>query len=154
MLPAERYQQAEAGAVLALLHDITERHGYLPAEEVRKGASGLRLPLIQVYSAATFYTSFSFKPLGRYKIQLCEGTACYVRGAAELLQRLRAELGIEPDQTTKDLLYTLKKVHCVGSCGLAPVIRVNNETYGRLGVGDVADILANYQAGEKAEVIS
>jgi NADH:ubiquinone oxidoreductase subunit E len=154
MLPAERYQKAKAGAVLALLHDITERHGYLPAEEVRKAASNLSLPLSQVYGAASFYTSFSFKPLGRYKIHLCEGTACYVRGAAELLQRLRAELGIEPDQTTEDLLYTLKKVHCVGSCGLAPVIRVNNETYGRLGVGDVTDILANYQDGDEAEVIS
>jgi NADP-reducing hydrogenase subunit HndA len=154
MLPAERYQKAKAGAVLALLHDITERHGYLPAKEVRKAASNLSLPLSQVYGAASFYTSFSFKPLGRYKIQLCEGTACYVRGAAELLQRLRAELGIEPDQTTEDLLYTLKKVHCVGSCGLAPIIRVNKETYGRLGVGDVTDILANYQDGEEAEVIS
>ena len=153
MNPAERYQQPKAGAVLALLHDITERHGYLPEAEIRQATANLSLPLSQLYSAATFYTSFSFDPLGRYKLQVCEGTACYVRGAAELIRRLEQELGIKPDQTTEDLLFTLKKVHCVGSCGLAPVIRVDEETYGRLEAGDVASILANYNGRHGGEVL-
>lgn len=144
MLPAEHYRQPEAGAVLSALHDITEKHGYLPAEAVRQAAADLGLPLSQIFSAATFYATFSFKPLGRHKLQVCQGTACYVRGAAVLLEELSRELGIQPDETTSDLLFTLKQVRCVGSCGLAPIIQVDGETYGRLTAADVAGILAGF----------
>lgn len=152
MLPAERYQQPPAGAVLAALHEITVRHGYLPADEIRQAAADLHIPLSQIFSAATFYTAFSFKPLGRHKLQVCEGTACYVRGAAALLSQLAHELGIQPDETTEDLLFTLKRVRCVGSCGLAPVVRVDDTTFGRLAPADLATILAQFQNGETQEV--
>lgn len=152
MIPAEQYRQPQAGAVLAALHDINTRHGYLPGEEVRRAAIELGIPLSQIFSAATFYATFSFKPLGRHKLQVCEGTACYVRGAAALLEQLARELGIEVDQTTEDLLFTLKRVRCVGSCGLAPVLRVNDQTFGRLNPADLGPIVAQFRNGEPVEV--
>jgi len=152
MIPAEKYRQPQAGAVLAALHDITNRHGYLPAEEVRRAAAELGVSLSQIFSAATFYAAFSFKPLGRHKLQVCEGTACYVRGAAVLLEQLAADLGIEVDQTTEDLLFTLKRVRCVGSCGLAPVIRVDEQTFGRLSPTDLGAIVDQFRNGDPAEV--
>ncbi len=152
MIPAEQYRQPQAGAVLAALHDINTRHGYLPGEEVRRAAIELGIPLSQIFSAATFYATFSFKPLGRHKLQVCEGTACYVRGAAALLEQLARELGIEVDQTTEDLLFTLKRVRCVGSCGLAPVLRVNDQTFGRLSPADLGPIVAQFRNGEPVEV--
>jgi NADH:ubiquinone oxidoreductase subunit E len=145
MLPSQRYRQAEAGAVLTTLHEINTRCGYLPADEVRQAAIDLGVPLSVMFSAATFYALFSFKPCGKHKLQVCEGTACYVKGAAQLLARLQSELGIQVDQTTNDLLFTLKRVRCVGSCGLAPVVRVDNETFGRLTIADLESILTKYR---------
>ncbi len=145
MLPSQHYYQPEAGAVLTALHEINIRCGYLPADEIRRAAKDLGVPLSVIYSAATFYALFSFKPCGKHKLQVCEGTACYVKGAAALLAKLQTELGIQVDQTTADLLFTLKRVRCVGSCGLAPVVRVDDETFGRLTAADLAEILARYQ---------
>ncbi len=145
MLPSQHYRQPEAGAVLTALHEINTRCGYLSADEVRRAANELGVPLSVIYSAATFYALFSFKPCGQHKLQVCEGTACYVKGAAALLAELQKELGIQVDQTTDDLLFTLKRVRCVGSCGLAPVVRVDEETFGRLTFADLAEILARYR---------
>jgi NADH-quinone oxidoreductase subunit E len=145
MLPSEHYRQSDAGAVLAALHDITARCGYLPEGEVRQAAAELGVPLSQMFSAATFYATFSFKPCGRHKIQVCEGTACYVKGASALMTKLQTELGIQPDETTDDLAFTLKRVRCVGSCGLAPVVRVDDDTHGRLTPAALSTILAQYQ---------
>lgn len=151
MLPSQHYRQPGAGAVLGALHDINTRHGYLPADEVRRAAIDLGVPLSAIYSAATFYALFSFKPCGRHKLQVCEGTACYVKGAAELLSKLQSELGIKVDQTTNDLLFTLKRVRCVGSCGLAPVVRVDDETFGRLTLADLEAVLAKFRSEAKSE---
>lgn len=145
MLPSEKYRQPSPGAVLSMLHEITMQHGYLPQEALRQAADDLALPLSQLYSAATFYASFSFRPPGKHKLQVCEGTACYIKGAVELLEFLERELDLEPDETTKDLLFSLKKVHCVGSCSLAPVIRVDGETFGRLDIVEVENLLATYR---------
>ncbi len=149
MLPSQHYCQPEAGAVLTALHEINTRCGYLPADEVRQAALNLGVPLSVIYSAATFYALFSFKPCGKHKLQVCEGTACYVKGAAALLAELQKELGIQVDQTTDDLLFTLKRVRCVGSCGLAPVVRVDGETFGRLTTIEMASILTQFRAGDK-----
>ena len=145
MLPSQAYRQPDPGAVLAALHEITARHGYLPADAVRAAAAELSVPLSQMFSAASFYTAFSFRPCGRHKIHVCEGTACYVRGAPELLARLQEELGIAPDETTPDSEFTLKRVRCVGSCGLAPVVRVDEETYGKLTPAGIDEVLARYK---------
>ena len=145
MLPSQHYRPPEAGVVLTALQDITVRRGYLPEDEVRKAAVELGVPLSQMFSAATFYAAFSFKPCGRHKLQVCQGTACYVKGAAALMAQLEAALGIAPDQTTDDLAFTLKTVRCVGSCGLAPIVRVDDETFGRLTPADLDAVLAQYQ---------
>ena len=145
MLPSQYYRQPDAGAVLMALHEINNRRGYLPVDEVRRAALDLGVPLSAVYSAATFYALFSFKPCGKHKLQVCEGTACYVKGGAALLAELQKELGIQVDQTTDDLLFTLKRVRCVGSCGLAPVVRVDEETFGRLTYDELAEILTKYR---------
>ena len=145
MLPAQQYRQPDAGAVLTTLHEINTRCGYLPGAEIRQAALDLGVPLSVIYSAATFYALFSFKPGGQHKVQVCEGTACYVKGAAELLTKLQSELGIQVDQTTDDLLFTLKRVRCVGSCGLAPVVRVDEETFGRLTMDDLEAVLARFR---------
>jgi len=145
MLPSQYYHQPDAGAVLTALHDITARFGYLPEEQVRQAASELGVPLSQMFSAATFYAAFAFKPCGRHKIQVCEGTACYVKGASALMTKLQAELGIKLDETTDDLVFTLKRVRCVGSCGLAPVVRVDDDTHGRLTPAALGKILAQYE---------
>ncbi len=144
MLPSQHYRQPQVGAVLTALHDISARFGYLPEDEVRQAACELGVPLSQMFSAATFYAAFTFKPCGRHKIQVCEGTACYVKGAATLMAKLQSELGIALDETTADLAFTLKRVRCVGSCGLAPVVRVDDDTHGRLTPSALSKILAQY----------
>jgi NADH-quinone oxidoreductase subunit E len=145
MLPSQAYRQPDPGAVLAALHEITARHGYLPADALRQAAAELGVSLSQMFSAATFYAAFSFTPCGRHKIHVCEGTACYVKGSPELLARLRAELGIAPDETTPDNAFTLKRVRCVGSCGLAPVVRVDGDTYGQVRPDALDTVLAGYR---------
>jgi len=145
MLPSQQYRKPQAGAVLAALHEITARHGYLPGDEVRRAAQELGVPLSQMFSAATFYAAFTFKPCGKHKVQVCEGTACYVRGSAALLARLSEQLGITIDETTVDMAFTLKRVRCVGSCGLAPVVRVDEDTYGRVTVDDIEKVLSAYR---------
>jgi NADH:ubiquinone oxidoreductase subunit E len=141
----ERYRQPQPGAVLAALHEISARCGYLPQDELRKSAADLGVPLSLMFSAASFYAAFSFKPCGRHKLQVCEGTACYVKGAAALLRYLSEALEVEPDQSTEDLSFMLKRVRCVGSCGLAPVVRLDEETFGRVTPTEIDEILARYR---------
>jgi NADH:ubiquinone oxidoreductase subunit E len=126
MLPSEHYRQPEAGAVLTALHEITARCGYLPEDEVRKAANDLGVPLAQMFSAATFYAAFSFKPCGRHKIQVCEGTACYVKGATALMSRLAGRAGHRAGRDDgRPGLYTQ-------ACALRWLVRVDDETFGRL----------------------
>jgi NADH:ubiquinone oxidoreductase subunit E len=145
MLPSQQYRQPDSGAVLAALHRVNAACGYLPEAEVREAASELKVPLSQMYSAAAFYAIFSFKPCGRHRLQVCEGTACYVKGSQGLLAHLAAELGLTPETTTDDQTFTLKQVRCVGSCALAPVVRVDNDTFGRVTAADLDKILEAYR---------
>ncbi len=151
MLPSDAYRQPEPGAVLALLHKINRRHGYLPGDEIRRAALELGIPLSQLFGAASFYSAFSFQPHGQNKVEVCEGTACYLRGTAALMASLAQEMGVKPDEITADLLFSLKKVRCVGACGLAPVLRVNEQIFGRLQPSDLASILAGYNARGEPE---
>jgi NADH:ubiquinone oxidoreductase subunit E len=141
----ERYRQPQPGAVLAALHEINARCGYLPQDELRNRAAALEVPLSLMFSAASFYATFSFKPCGRHKLQVCEGTACYVKGAAALLRYISEALGVDPDQSTEDLSFMLKRVRCVGSCGLAPVVRLDEEIFGRVTPTEIDAILAHYK---------
>jgi NADH:ubiquinone oxidoreductase subunit E len=121
-----------AGALLARLHAINAEQGYLPETELRRAAEELGVPLSQLYGAASFYSAFSFQPRGRHSIQVCLGTACYIRGGDRLLEKLESTLGVMPGETTGDGEYTLETAYCFGSCSMAPVIRVDGVPYGRL----------------------
>ncbi len=140
----ERAAIPEGGAVLARLHAINAEHGYLPAEALRQAADELHVPLSQIYGAASFYAAFSFEPRGRHTVQVCQGTACYIRGGDKILDKLESALGVRPGGTTTDRRFTLEAVYCVGSCSMAPVVRVDGDTYGRLKPERVERILKRY----------
>ena len=133
---------------MARLHGINAEHGYLPEEELRGAAKELGAPLSQLYSAASFYSAFSFEPRGRHAIRICQGTACYIRGGDKILEKLKAVLGVKPGETTDDQLFTLETVYCVGSCSMAPVVRVDGDTYGRLKPDHLPRILEKYRGQE------
>jgi NADH-quinone oxidoreductase subunit E len=132
------------GVLLAKLHEINAEHGYIPEDALRDAAEDLGVTLSRLYSAASFYSAFRFKPRGRHSIQVCLGTACYIRGGDKLLEKLEKTLGIKPGETTADGRFTLETVHCVGSCSMSPVMRVEGQTHGRLKVDRLGRILRVY----------
>lgn len=131
--------------VLAALQDAQEIYGYLPMEVQHRVALALDVPLEEVYSVSTFYSMFALEPKGKYHISVCLGTACYVKGADKVLDRFVEKLGIQPEECTADGNFSLTACRCIGACGLAPVLTVNEDVYGRLVPEDVDDILAKYQ---------
>ena len=132
------------GALIPVLHEAQEIYGYLPIEVQTIIAEGLGLSLAEVYGVVTFYAQFSLYPMGKYKIAVCLGTACYVKGSGEILERLKQRLGIDVGECTPDGKFSLEASRCIGACGLAPVLTVNEDVHGRLTVDDVDDILAKY----------
>ena len=117
-------------SLLAMLEEVQGRHRYLPRAVLILISERLDIPLSQVYSVATFYNAFSLEPKGRHRVQVCTGTACHVRGAMQVLDRLETQLGIQAGQTSADLEYTLETVNCLGACALGPVV-VANGSYSR-----------------------
>jgi NADH-quinone oxidoreductase E subunit len=136
--------KGQAGAVMPALHAAQEIYGYLPMEVQKKIADGLDVPLEEVYGVSTFYSQFSLTPKGRNHISVCLGTACYVKGADKVLEKITQRLGIQPEECTEDGLFSLTACRCIGACGLAPVMTVNEDVYGRLVPEDVDQILAKY----------
>ena len=137
--------KGEAGALMPVLQQAQDIYGYLPIEVQSIIAEGLELSLEQVYQVVTFYSQFALNPTGKYRIAVCLGTACYVKGAQQVLDELEKELGVKAGGTTPDGLFTLEATRCLGCCGLAPVIMVNDEVYGRLVPEDVKGIIAKYR---------
>jgi len=133
------------GAVLDRLHAIHSVRGYLPEADLLTAAQDLAVPLSQLYSAASFYSAFSFQPRGRHTVQVCLGTACYIRGGDRLLERLETLLEVKPGETTQDRMFTLETVHCLGSCSMSPVVRVDEETYGRVKADRLGRMLKKYR---------
>ncbi|MDI3534263.1 MAG: NADP-reducing hydrogenase subunit HndA [Thermosediminibacterales bacterium] len=136
--------QGEDGALIPILRDIQEELGYLPRDAQVEVAQKLNIPLSEVYSVITFYALFSLKPKGKYHINVCKGTACYVRGAEGILEKLKDVLGIGPGDTTDDGLFSIDVIRCLGACGLGPVITINDETYARLKPDNIPGIIARY----------
>ena len=134
------------GAVMPALQGAQEIYGYLPMEVQKEIARGLDVSLEEVYGVSTFYSQFSLTPKGTHNISVCLGTACYVKGADKVLDRLVTKLGIQPEECTEDGLFSLTACRCIGACGLAPVLTVNEDVYGRLVPEDVDKILAKYTA--------
>lgn len=132
------------GAVIPVLHKAQGIYGYLPIEVQEMISKGLNVPLAEIYGIVTFYTQFSLEPKGEYHIGICLGTACYVKGSGDILDKFKERLGIDVGGCTPDGKFSLEATRCIGACGLAPVLTVNDEVYGRLEVKDVDEILAKY----------
>lgn len=137
--------RGQKGALMPIMQQAQDIYGYLPIEVQQMIADGLDIPLEEVYGVATFYAQFALNPKGRYKVSVCLGTACYVKGAGEVFERLQSALGIKGGECTQDGKFSLEACRCVGACGLAPVLMVNDDVYGRLVPDDVDDILAKYK---------
>ena len=131
--------------LMAVMQEAQGIYGYLPIEVQHMIADGMDVPLEKVYGVATFYAQFALTPKGEYHISVCLGTACYVKGAGDLYDKLQQVLGIAGDECTADRRFSLTACRCIGACGLAPVLTVNEEVYGRLGVDDVDGIVAKYR---------
>lgn len=134
----------DKGALMPVLQQAQEIYGYLPIEVQKIIAEEMNIPLEKIYGVVTFYSQFSLSPKGKYTISVCLGTACYVKGSGDIFNELSEKLGISGGETTPDGKFTLVDCRCIGACGLAPVLTVNDDVYGRLTVDDVPGILAKY----------
>jgi len=141
----EKYKDQE-GALMPVLQEAQGIYGYLPIEVQKMVAGGLGVPLSEVYGVATFYSQFSLNPKGKYQISVCLGTACYVKGSGEIFERISDSLGIKDGECTEDGMFSLSACRCIGACGLAPVMTINDEVYGKLTVNDIDKILDEYKA--------
>ena len=143
VIDANKHDKSRLMAVMQEAQGIYE---YLPIEVQKMIADGMGVSLEKVYGVATFYAQFSLTPKGKYHISVCLGTACYVKGAGDLYDKLQEVLGIAGDECTADRSFSLSACRCIGACGLAPVLTVNEEVYGRITKDDVPGIIAKYQA--------
>ncbi|MFZ7120969.1 MAG: NADH-quinone oxidoreductase subunit NuoE [Eubacteriaceae bacterium] len=132
------------GCLMQILQDAQTLYGYLPIEVQEMIAEELDVPLTEVFGVSTFYSQFTLTPKGKYTIGVCLGTACYVKGSQEIIDKICEELNVEVGETTEDGKFTLEATRCVGACGLAPVLMVNDDVYGRLTSKDVKGILEKY----------
>lgn len=130
--------------LMTVMQQAQDIYGYLPFEVQNMIAEGMEVPLEKVYGVSTFYAQFSLSPKGKYNISVCLGTACYVKGSGAIIDKISEKLGIGPDECTEDGKFSLTACRCIGACGLAPVLTVNEEVYGRLTADDVDGILAKY----------
>ncbi len=140
----EKYKN-QPGATIPVLQEAQNIYGYLPIEVQTIIAEKLNIPLEEIFGVSTFYSQFSLVPNGKYNISVCLGTACYVKGSGEILKKISSILGIGAEECTKDGKFSLTACRCIGACGLAPVMTVNEEVYGRLTPGDVEKILDKYK---------
>lgn len=137
-------KKSTKGALMPILQKAQDIYGYLPIEVQTIISDEMDIPLEKVYGVVTFYSQFSLSPKGKYHISVCLGTACYVKGSGDIYNKLKEKLGIEGGGCTPDGKFSLEDCRCIGACGLAPVLTVNGEVYGRLTVDDVDDILKKY----------
>lgn len=141
--------EANTGAgrdkLIPILQEVQEAEGFLSRSSVEKIGELLDLPASKIFGVATFYNQFRFEPMGRFHIQVCRGTACHVKGSSRVLDTLVKELGIGPGNTTRDGLFSLEVVACIGACGLAPVIAVNGEFHARVDGDSIPEIIDSYR---------
>lgn len=145
------YAEKDRSCLIPLLQDVQDIYGYLPEIALRDVSEFVNIPMCSVYGVATFYNQFRLTPLGKYVIRICRGTACHVKSSANILSVLESELGISAGQTTRDKLFTIETVACIGACSIAPVISINDEYYGRLTVQEIPKIINKYRKAEKAD---
>ncbi len=141
--------KGEKSELIPILQDVQEELGYLPEDAMRQVARFVRLPESKVFGVATFYARFHLQPRGKHTIRLCCGTACHVRGAKRISDKVKEVLQVDVGQTTKDMKYTFEEVACIGACGLAPVMTIDEKTFGKLSPDKAKDILESF--GEEPE---
>ena len=137
------------GRLMPVLQEAQDIYGYLPYEIQQRISDALRIPISDVYGVASFYSQFNLSPKGKHRISVCLGTACYVKGANKVLGKIEERLGIKNGECTDDRLFSIDSCRCVGACGLAPVIMIDDEVYGNLDVNKVDAILDMYISNEK-----
>ncbi|MTI85769.1 MAG: NAD(P)H-dependent oxidoreductase subunit E [Firmicutes bacterium] len=137
--------RGQPGNLIQVLHKAQSRVGFLPREVQVKVADGLGVPLTKVYGVVSFYSFFNTLPKGKHKITICAGTACYVRGAKQLINQLKEDMDLEPGGTTEDGMFSLDLVRCIGACGLGPVVTVDDEVYGKVHREKLTKIMAKYK---------
>ena len=133
------------GSLVTALQKAQQIYGYLPIEVQKMVSDGLDIRLEEVYGVATFYSQFSLNPKGKYKVSVCLGTACYVKGASQIFDKVAENLGIKGGECTGDGKFSLEACRCIGACGLAPVLTVNDDVYGRLNANEIPGILQKYK---------
>ena len=137
--------EGDKGQLVSMLQDIQTEYHYLPKEALDEVISLLGVPASQVYSVATFFKAFSLTPRGRHLIKVCLGTACHVRGAAKVVEKMELDLGVKRTETTPDLKYTLETVNCIGCCALGPMVMVDEKYHGQISSDKVSPLLAKYE---------
>lgn len=141
----EKHKEAGRDSLIPILQEVQESQGYLSRETIREIGKYLQLPASKIYGVATFYNQFRFQPLGKYNIQVCRGTACHVKGSLSVLDSLKRELKINEGQTTRDGLFSIEVVACLGACGLAPVISINGEFFAKVNQKKIKSIINHYR---------
>lgn len=139
----EKYKDVP-GKLMPVLQEAQGIYGYLPYEIQKRISDALNISISDVYGVATFYSQFNLTPKGKHRISVCLGTACYVKGADKILQRIEERLGIKNGECTEDRMFSIDSCRCVGACGLAPVMMIDDEVYGKLDVDKVDEILDSY----------
>lgn len=134
----------DSSRLMGVMQEAQGIYGYLPVEVQQMIADGMGVPLEKVYGVATFYAQFALSPKGDYNISVCLGTACYVKGSGDVFEKLKEVLGIDAEECTADGRFSLTACRCIGACGLAPVITVNDDVYGKLTADDIPGIIAKY----------
>ncbi len=142
--------RSKPGALIPVLEEIQSVTGYLPEPVLRRVAAGLGLPLAQVFGVVTFYSFFTMKPRGRHQVRVCLGTACHVRGAQRNLDEVQQRLHVRPGECTPDREFSLEVVRCLGACGLAPVMVVDEDTHRQVKTAELPNILKSYRNGSDA----
>jgi NADH-quinone oxidoreductase subunit E len=147
----KNFKKNDRSSLIPLLQDVQEAYGYLPEDVLSQVSEFVNMPFASVYGVATFYNQFRLVPLGKYVIRVCRGTACHVKNSANVLIALENELGVPAGCTTRDKLFTLETVACIGACSIAPVININEEYFGRVTVNEIPKIIKKYKNMAKKE---
>jgi NADH:ubiquinone oxidoreductase subunit E len=147
----EQHKGAGRDSLIPILQEVQDVQGYLSKEAVIEIGKHLKLPTSKIYGVATFYNQFRFEATGKYHVMVCRGTACHVKGSAAILAGLENELDIKAGNTTRDGLFSIEVVACIGACGLAPVISINGEFHANLAPSDIKGILEIYRNKEKSQ---
>lgn len=139
-----KYKSVDGG-IIGALHEVQNTYGYIPEVAQKYLSKELNVPMSKIYGIITFYSRFTLKPKGKHHIQVCLGTACYVKGADKVLERFKQKLNIDEGKTTEDGVFSLESVRCIGACGLAPAIVIDDEVYGKVDEKKVDELIEKYK---------